>query len=133
MKDSCPCHSGKNYEDCCQRYHLGTALPEPEALMRSRYSAYALGLVDYILATTHPEHPLWQEEKEKTRKSIAGFGQNTIFEGLMILENLPVSDKESYVTFKAILKQDGRAASFTEKSLFIKENGRWLYASGKIA
>ena len=53
----CPCGSGDVYADCCGRWHAGLALgehaPTPEALMRSRYSAYARGLPDYLLATWH--------------------------------------------------------------------------------
>ncbi|MGA4815597.1 YchJ family metal-binding protein [Pseudomonas aeruginosa] len=45
---SCPCGSGDPLDDCCGRYHQGHPAPTAEALMRSRYSAYALGLVDYL-------------------------------------------------------------------------------------
>ena len=54
----CPCDSGQTYVDCCGAWHLGLLqglhAPTPEALMRSRYSAYVLGLIDYLLATWHP-------------------------------------------------------------------------------
>ena len=32
--------------------------PTAEALMRSRYSAYNKGLVQYVVDTTHPENPM---------------------------------------------------------------------------
>jgi SEC-C motif domain protein len=51
----CPCCSELDYSDCCKPYHTGTAAPTALALMRSRYSAYALGLIDYIIQTTHPK------------------------------------------------------------------------------
>jgi len=55
---ACPCDSGKTYADCCGPWHAGLVqgvhAPTPEALMRSRYSAYGLGLIDYLLATWHP-------------------------------------------------------------------------------
>ena len=50
----CPCGSDLPYANCCQPWHGGQAAPTPEALMRSRYSAYVLGLLDYLLATWHP-------------------------------------------------------------------------------
>lgn len=54
----CPCDSGQTYVDCCGPWHLGLLqglhAPTPETLMRSRYSAYVLGLIDYLLATWHP-------------------------------------------------------------------------------
>ncbi len=52
----CPCGSGKPYSGCCSRYHSGNAAaPSPEALLRARFSAYAMQLVDYIVDTTHPQ------------------------------------------------------------------------------
>ena len=48
----CDCCSDKAYAQCCEPYHLGTKLPDtPEALMRSRYSAYSLANIDYIQST----------------------------------------------------------------------------------
>src|SRR5690606_13083917 len=49
---NCPCGSGDSLDQCCGRYHAGTAAPSAERLMRSRYSAYVLGLIDYLQATT---------------------------------------------------------------------------------
>ena len=57
----CPCRSEESgdfpYARCCQPWHDGLAAgvhaPTPEALMRSRYSAYVIGLIDYLLATWH--------------------------------------------------------------------------------
>ena len=47
---ACPCGSGIIYAQCCGAWHAGMAngvhAPTPEALMRSRYSAYGLGLLD---------------------------------------------------------------------------------------
>ena len=51
----CPCGLPRRYDDCCGRYTSGnTPAPTAEALMRSRYSAYALALEHYLLATWHP-------------------------------------------------------------------------------
>ena len=51
---TCPCGSRRVYEECCEPFHLGAAAPTAEALMRSRYSAFALGLAPYLLRTWHP-------------------------------------------------------------------------------
>jgi len=43
----CPCESGKEYDACCGPIINGSqAARTAEALMRSRYSAYAKGAVD---------------------------------------------------------------------------------------
>jgi SEC-C motif-containing protein len=87
--------------------------------MRSRYAAYVLGLTAYILATQlQKSSPLEIEE----------FSKKTKFIGLKILDA-----QETTVTFTAILSQDGRDVSFTEKSHFAKDNGKWVYVKGSIA
>jgi SEC-C motif-containing protein len=127
MTDICPCGSGKNYSDCCQPLHQGAAAPSAEALMRSRYSAYARGLVEYIIKTTHPENHDAARSLEERRKEIELFCKNTVFKGLKILEAI-----ETVVKFTAYLSQEGKEISFTEKSTFEKVLGRWLYLKGEL-
>ena len=51
----CPCGSNNTYPQCCEPAHLNhSSVETPEQLMRSRYSAHVLGLVDYVIATYHP-------------------------------------------------------------------------------
>lgn len=92
--------------------------------MRSRYSAFALGLADYILATAFTGvHRNWEE--------LLAFSQQTQFKNLIIREFQEKGTTAS-VTFTAVLTQQGRDASFTEKSEFEKVDGRWLYKRGNI-
>lgn len=115
----CPCHSGKEYSACCAPYHEGVPPPTPTDLMRSRYSAYALGKVEYIIATTHSEHSDQKLSLKKREQQIKTFCNSTEFTGLDILEAT-----ENTVTFRAYL---GKKGSFTEKSEFAQENGVWKY------
>lgn len=50
----CPCGSGQPLETCCTRMHRGQLARTPGELMRSRYSAYVLGEIDYLIQTTLP-------------------------------------------------------------------------------
>ena len=53
----CPCGGAAPYARCCKPFHAGAALPPtPAALLRSRFTAYAKGLGDYVVATTHPDN-----------------------------------------------------------------------------
>ncbi|MGE3953715.1 MAG: YchJ family protein [Parachlamydiales bacterium] len=122
--NNCPCHSGLPYPLCCQPYHKGRPAPTPLALMRSRYSAYALRLADYIIATTHPLNPKYLKDKEKWRREILAFSQAYPFTGLQILHN-----EGDRVTFHAILDP---SHAYTEESLFKKEGEQWYYLSGVI-
>ncbi len=127
---ACPCFSGKSYEECCQPYHKGAITP-PNALvlMRSRYAAYVLGLADYLMDTTHFTNPAYTKNRKKWKKDILSFTNSTQFVGLDIV-NFVDGEIEAFVTFHAHLLQNGRDASFTEKSIFVKENGKWLYLFG---
>lgn len=118
----CPCYSGSKYKKCCRPYHDGTPAPTPEALMRSRYSAYALGNTAHIMRTTHPDSPHWRANATAWKASLDAFSVNTEFAGLEIL-----ATDETTVTFQATLFQNGQDASYTERSLFAQVDGRWLY------
>src|SRR4051812_15800478 len=54
----CPCRSKIRYAACCKPLHMGqAAAPTPEALMRSRFAGFALGLGDYLVDTLASNHP----------------------------------------------------------------------------
>jgi len=121
------------YKHCCEKFHKGSALPSNASeLMRSRFSAYALRLVDYIVATTHPENTSKPRNIKAWKKELLSFAQNTRFEDLKILDFLH-GDDLSTVTFHAALKQGSKDASFTEKSTFYRVEGKWLYHSGSFS
>ncbi len=122
----CPCGSQLPYLSCCGRYHQGDYPPTALALMKSRYSAYATKQIDYIIATTHPDHSDAQIPLAQRREQIKAFSEHTLFEKLDILA-VEEGDPFSTVTFRASLKQNGKDVSFTEKSLFEKVGLRWLY------
>ncbi len=131
----CPCHSGKPYSACCEPYHRGDLPDNALALMRSRFSAYALKLTDYIIQTTSPQKLKESKDLKKWKAEILFFCENTIFENLEILEFIPPNEQEkkAFVTFKAHLKQNDIDVSFTEKSRFEKIDGKWFYLDGKVS
>ena len=126
----CPCGSGQRYRECCRRFHRGEAVAEtPDELMRSRYAAYAKGEVDYIVDTTDPSGEAWDEPVAEWRADIRRFGRDAQFMGVEILEASTDGDTGE-VLFHAKLRADGRDASFSERSTFVRRDGRWLYQSG---
>lgn len=127
----CPCKSGKHYSDCCKRFHEGELPKSALELMRSRYAAYALGLTDYIVDTTHPRNPLYQSDVKVWQEELKEFCRQTTFCDLKILITKE-DENTSEVSFAAILKVKGRNASFVEQSFFKKEKGRWLYFKGIV-
>jgi SEC-C motif-containing protein len=94
--------------------------------MRSRYAAYAAGLVDYILATTDPAGPMWQADEAAWRAQIADFSRRCTFLGVDITEASSSGD-DGQVTFHAKLRAGDDDVSFTETSRFRRVGERWFY------
>lgn len=112
---ACPCGLPAGYDACCGRFHGGAAAPTPELLMRSRYSAYAVGDAAYLLRTWHPStRP--REVDTSTRwlrlEVVAARG------GLL--------DAEGAVHFRA----HHVGGVLEERSRFVRDAGRWSYLDG---
>jgi len=118
----CPCGGG-SYAACCEPYHRGTLPETAEQLMRSRYSAYVLGLWDYMYRT-------WDE---RTRPELAQLQQDrgSKWLGLEVKKHTPDGDKAT-VEFVARYKVDGRAQRLHEVSRFARQDGQWIYIDGSF-
>ena len=120
----CPCGSRRAVETCCGQFHAGTAAPDAEGLMRSRYSAFVLELEDYLLVTWHPDtRPAELELDASPRPQ---------WLGLAIKSHTPLDDNHATVEFIARYKLNGRAFKQHETSRFERVNGRWLYVDGEV-
>ncbi len=116
----CPCRSGNAYGQCCRPFHRGDAeAPTAEALMRSRYTAFVAGDVDYLLRTWHPE----------TRPASLELDSALEWTGLQILRTVRggETDRAGTVEFRASYRQGGQDRAQQEKSTFVREDGRWVY------
>lgn len=123
----CPCGSGRPYPACCGRYHAGLlhcSAPTAEALMRSRYSAYVLGLEDYLLATWHPATRPVDLALDATPRPQ--------WLGLAVKSHVPLDASHATVEFVARYKLNGRACRLHETSRFERVDGRWFYVDGEI-
>ncbi len=126
----CPCNSQKPFTRCCQPLVEGGAPAlTPAALMRSRYTAFCRGNIDYLIATHHPARRQ-PGDRQTLQKSI----DSTEWLGLLVLSAAPPGPAESvgFVEFAAFYKKHGELQQLHERSQFIKENGRWFYLQGEI-
>ncbi|MBO1520664.1 YchJ family protein [Oceanisphaera pacifica] len=125
----CHCDSQQPFEHCCQPYLSGITTPSsPLALMRSRYSAFVLGLGDYLLHTWHPD-----TRGQLTADELSTQGQNTEWLGLTIIfATNEMTSTTSVVEFKVRYREHGRVAYLHERSNFELLSGRWLYRDGLI-
>ncbi|WP_395063449.1 YchJ family protein [Flavobacterium sp.] len=118
----CYCGNHLPFQDCCQPYIDGLAkAPTAEALMRSRYSAYATGAADYLVATTHAS-----TRKKHKKADILEWSTNNKWTGLEIIEAT-----ETTVTFMAsYLDNRLQPQVHQEKSTFVYDGGSWFYLDG---
>lgn len=121
---SCPCGSGNPLSGCCGHYHAGTPAPSAEILMRSRYSAYALGLIDYLLGTTLPA-----QQAGLDRAAITAWSQQSTWLGLEVesAEVFGGQPEHAFVTFTAHWHDQQGEHGHRERSAFVQREGRWYF------
>ena len=129
MQNLCPCGSGQVFANCCEAIISGKkdALTAQE-LMRSRYTAFTQANIDYLMRS----HSI-KTRPVKERKSIEKWAKSVVWMGLSILQAQTgeANDEIGYVEFKALYLENGQPQQIHEKSLFQRENGKWVYVSGE--
>ena len=115
----CPCGSDTDYTGCCQPLHLRQILPPTaEALMRSRYSAYVLHLIDYIIATTVPAQQTFLNAAELMQWSK---------EGLNVIAHRNFGKQHAQVEFEAYFRDGQHRSAHHELSGFVNIGGQWYF------
>jgi SEC-C motif domain protein len=124
----CPCTSSKDYAACCepiitQQQKAKTA----EQLMRSRYSAYALGHLDWIVESQSPEgrHLVDRDATEQ-------WSRRSKWHKLEVLncEQGGPADAEGFVDFKAYYALGGEDITHHEVAHFRQVDGTWYFVDG---
>ncbi len=130
--NTCPCGSAGSYENCCGRLHKGITKAETaEQLMRSRYSAWFLGLIDYLFATT------WSKQQSGlNREEMQDWADRTQWLSLEVVDTAAgqPGDKEGEVEFRARfqLPPVESVQEHHERSRFVFENDRWFFVDPSI-
>ncbi|HEX7643720.1 MAG TPA: YchJ family metal-binding protein [Burkholderiaceae bacterium] len=118
----CPC-GGKSYATCCEPYHQGKPAETAEKLMRSRYSAYAKGLWEYVYRT-------WDA---RTRPGLADLQGDRASKWLGLeVRRHEENGNQATVEFVARYKIDGKAHRLHEVSRFEKQDSNWVYVEGSF-
>jgi len=119
----CPCLSGLTYDACCGALHVGTATAQTaEQLMRSRYSAFAVGDPAYLLATWHPT----------TRPPTLELDEDLRWYRLDVVATHAGGpfDTTGVVEFTAYHRSPAGPGTQHEISRFSREDRRWFYVDG---
>lgn len=121
----CPCGASRAFTECCGPILDGaTSAASAEALMRSRYTAFALGREDWLLASWHPT----------TRPdALSGDDRNPLkWIGLEVKRHEQTGPDTAIVEFVARYRANGRSGRLHETSNFRCENCAWLYVDGEL-
>ncbi|GAA1656611.1 YchJ family metal-binding protein [Fodinicola feengrottensis] len=120
----CPCGGMPPYDECCGPAHAGTSpAATAEALMRSRYCAFAMGDAAYLLRSWHPT----------TRPKALDLQQGPRWERLEIVATTGggLLHVDGTVEFRAYYRTpDGSPGVMHEVSRFVREKGQWTYLDG---
>ena len=127
MTNHCYCGKEASFESCCKPFIEGLSdAPDPESLMRSRYSAYVTKDFPYILKT--------YAQQQRENLSISELSQDadsTTWLKLVVEGAESTSDKNT-VTFSAFYRLGGQFYKLHECSSFVLEDGKWRYTSGEM-
>lgn len=119
---NCFCGSQSTFTACCGPVIKGThPATSAEQLMRSRYSAYVVAAVDYLIATTHKSKrgKLSKKEVEKWAKTNTWLRLEIVHSTTFIVE------------FKAYFSnRQPPLQVHHERSTFVYEDGKWFYLDG---
>jgi SEC-C motif-containing protein len=124
----CPCGSGDAYAGCCEPLIRGERNAETaEALMRSRYSAYAKAEIDYLYQTTHPSQRLKFNHEES-----AAWSKKSQWISLEVLrtEKGGPGEDVGIVEFVARYREKDRLVNHHEIAEFVHEEGGWRFKDG---
>lgn len=125
----CPCGSDRNFDECCGPVLTGRPALTAEALMRSRYTAYVQGNLDHIESTNAAEvgSAFDRARAEESARGIEWLG-------LDVIETIAggADDDSGSVEFRARFSRLGQDLIHHEAATFHREDGRWVYAEGRV-
>ncbi|MGK5084338.1 YchJ family metal-binding protein [Bdellovibrionota bacterium FG-1] len=122
----CPCGSEIQLSACCQPLIKGvTQAKTAEQLLRSRYTAFTLAEVDYIISTHHSK-----TRHEVKREEIEDWAKNSKWLGLKVAQveaGSPTDEKGTIVFCAQFEDSTGKKQDHWEQSYFDKEDGVWKF------
>ena len=119
----CPCGSGDTYVACCLPFHSRAAIPATaQLLMRSRYSAFAVGNAEYLQES-------WHRSTRPSEIELDGDIRWTLLEIVDTVRGGPF-DTDGVVEFRAHYRSGQARRTRHERSRFTRDCGRWVYVDG---
>ena len=122
MSDLCPCGSGKAFDQCCGPLLAGQAAATPEAMMRSRYTAFTKVDMDYLTSSLTPE-----AAADFNCDDAKAWAEQAHWLGLEIRKA-----EGAQVEFVARFRLNGKVQIHHELASFRQVDGAWKYDDGVL-
>ncbi len=126
----CPCGSGKTFEECCGPYLMGDAkAPTALALMRARYSAYAMCSIDYLYKSSGKK-----VRKEFNADSCKQWSESATWTGLDVIRTEQGEENDTTGIVEFIAKYSIKDKDFEHHEIaeFEKIDGEWFFKDGNL-
>ena len=120
--ENCPCGRNVTYNNCCKKAHKDiSSVKTAENLMRSRYSAFVLGNVDYLMLSWSSKT---RDTSAKAKKELKNWTKSVTWIKLEVLNSDNGLDNHTTgtVAFKAFFYENGKLECIQENSFFEKEH-----------
>ena len=129
----CPCSSGRDYKECCAPFHKGAETPDPPSLVRARYSAFALGEIEFLYRTLDVDHPdRVKHTRDHVLAALRAASSSFKYMGLEIRESRDAdADGIARVTYRARIFRKGTDVSFVEHAELRHDGTGWRYLGGR--
>lgn len=125
----CPCGASLAYEQCCGQYIDAGIFPkDPETLMRSRYTAFVFGKINYLANTMRGK-----ALKAFNFDGLEAWLSQIKWQGLTVIKSKMKNKTQGYVTFEAKYLERDIPKVISEKSEFKMIEGKWFYVDGKLS
>ncbi|MGP9693784.1 YchJ family protein [Brachybacterium sp. AOP25-B2-12] len=125
----CPCGSGDRFAVCCGPILAGRPAPTAVQLMRSRFTAYAVGNDAHVLRTWHPSTRPSAADLARSRHEVPVWRRLVVHRQ----EQGGPFDDHGIVEFTALARDaDGASLRLHETSRFDREDGTWTYVDGDV-
>lgn len=126
----CPCASGREYSQCCEPLILGHKPAETaEQLMRARYSAHVKVEIDFLFASTHPDH-----REGYDHQGTRTWAEQSTWHGLEIqkINAGGMEDSKGDVEFIARFRDKNGLRTHHERAQFERKGGQWFFTRGDM-
>ena len=131
MSSACPCGTGKNSIECCQRIIGGLEKADSaEELMRARYTAHTEANIDFIVQS---HHPVTRSEIDRDTTQRWAAESEWIDLDIRSVDDGKADDDSGTVEFVARYRDtQGRRHEHYEIALFEKLDGEWFFKDAEV-